>query len=56
MNDVNFVLIPEVPFDFDGDNGFPVHLKKRLLRRNHAVIPRDVVESTGQPPLMRNKR
>lgn len=38
INDVNYVLIPEVPFDLDGKNGLLAHLEKRLKRRNHAVI------------------
>lgn len=45
-HDVNFVLIPEVPFDMDGPNGFLAHLKKRLERRGHAVIV--VAEGAGQ--------
>jgi 6-phosphofructokinase 1 len=46
INDVNFVLIPEVPFDIDGENGLLAHLEKRLKRRNHAVIL--VAEGAGQ--------
>lgn len=46
MNDVNFVLIPEVPFDLEGDNGLLQHLEKRLLRRRHAVLL--VAEGAGQ--------
>ena len=46
INDVNFVLIPEVPFDIDGSNGLLAHLEKRLERRNHAVIL--VAEGAGQ--------
>ncbi len=46
MNDVNFVLIPEVPFGFEGDNGFLHHLEERLKRRGHAVIC--VAEGAGQ--------
>ncbi|MDR3147851.1 MAG: ATP-dependent 6-phosphofructokinase, partial [Treponema sp.] len=37
-HEVNFVLIPEVPFNLEGYNGFLRHLEKRLERRNHAVI------------------
>jgi 6-phosphofructokinase 1 len=37
-HEVNFVLIPEVPFDVDGPNGFLEHLEKRLRNRKHAVI------------------
>jgi len=45
-NDVNYVLIPEVPFDLDGEKGLLGHLKERLERRNHAVIL--VAEGAGQ--------
>lgn len=38
VNDVNYVLVPEVPFDLDGDNGLLNHLEKRLKKRGHAVI------------------
>lgn len=44
--DVNYVLIPEVPFDIEGPNGLLEHLRKRLLRRQHAVIL--VSEGAGQ--------
>ncbi len=46
MNDVNFVLVPEVPFDLDGENGFLAHLERRLHHRHHAVII--VAEGAGQ--------
>jgi 6-phosphofructokinase 1 len=46
MNDVNFVLVPEVRFDLHGPNGFLFHLEKRLKRRGHAVIC--VAEGVGQ--------
>lgn len=45
-NDVNFCLVPEIPFDLDGPKGFFVSLKKRLLRSQHAVIL--VAEGAGQ--------
>jgi 6-phosphofructokinase 1 len=45
-NDVNFVLIPEVPFDMEGKNGLLSHLKKRLENRGHAVVL--VAEGAGQ--------
>lgn len=44
--DVNFVLIPEVPFELEGENGLLNHLKMRLNRRGHAVIL--VAEGAGQ--------
>ncbi|HPV42070.1 MAG TPA: ATP-dependent 6-phosphofructokinase [Spirochaetota bacterium] len=46
MNDANFILVPEVPFDLHGGNGFLAHLKKRMLDRHHAVIC--VAEGAGQ--------
>lgn len=45
-NDVNFVLVPEVPFDLGGDNGLLAHLERRLAARHHAVIL--VAEGAGQ--------
>ena len=45
-NDVNFVLIPEVPFDLEGTNGFLEHLRRRLENSHHAVIC--VAEGAGQ--------
>jgi len=44
--DVNFVLVPEVPFDLEGENGLLENLRKRLEYRNHAVIV--VAEGAGQ--------
>lgn len=46
QQDANFVLIPEVDFDLDGENGLLVHLEQRLLKRKHAVIV--VAEGAGQ--------
>ncbi len=46
VHDANFVLIPEVPFDLDGPNGFLRHLEDRVLRRSHAVVV--VAEGAGQ--------
>jgi 6-phosphofructokinase 1 len=37
-HEVNFVLIPEVPFELDGENGFLHHLERRIKKRDHAVI------------------
>jgi 6-phosphofructokinase 1 len=37
-HEVNFVLIPEVPFELDGPNGFLHHLEERVRTRKHAVI------------------
>jgi len=44
--DVNFVIIPEMDFDLDGEKGFLTVLKKRLERKHHAVIV--VAEGAGQ--------
>jgi 6-phosphofructokinase 1 len=52
QNDTNFVLIPEVPFDLKGENGFLAILKKRIVSRGHAVIL--VAEGAGQDILRKN--
>jgi len=44
--DVNFLLVPEVPFKLDGPRGFLAALKERILDRAHAVIV--VAEGAGQ--------
>ena len=44
--DVNFTLIPEVPFPLDGIEGFLESLRQRILRRQHAVVV--VAEGAGQ--------
>ncbi len=46
MSDPNFVLIPEVPFQLEGDRGLLNVLQNRLERRGHAVIV--VAEGAGQ--------
>ena len=46
QGDANFVLIPEVPFDLDGEKGFLNALKRRMETREHAVIL--VAEGAGQ--------
>ncbi|MDP4224564.1 MAG: ATP-dependent 6-phosphofructokinase [Bacteroidota bacterium] len=46
MQEVNFVLIPEVPFDLYGPRGFLKVLRKRLEERHHAVVV--VAEGAGQ--------
>ena len=43
---VNFVLIPEMDFELEGDNGFLKALEERLLKKKHAVIV--VAEGAGQ--------
>ena len=44
--DVNFCLIPEVPFTLEGERGLLQKLEERLRRRRHAVIV--VAEGAGQ--------
>jgi len=46
QRDVNFVLIPEVGFDLDGERGFLSALERRLASRGHAVVV--VAEGAGQ--------
>ncbi|MBU2948037.1 ATP-dependent 6-phosphofructokinase [Zobellia uliginosa] len=43
---VNFVLVPEMDFQLEGENGFLEALKKRLIEKRHAVIV--VAEGAGQ--------
>ncbi|MFV2068847.1 MAG: ATP-dependent 6-phosphofructokinase [Pirellulales bacterium] len=44
--EVNFCLVPEIPFPLDGDNGFLPALAKRMRERCHAVVV--VAEGAGQ--------
>jgi 6-phosphofructokinase 1 len=44
--DANFVLIPEVMLQLDGEQGFLRHLERRLEQRAHAVVV--VAEGAGQ--------
>lgn len=44
--EVNFTLIPEVPFELEGPNGFLEKLTRRLNARDHAVVV--VAEGVGQ--------
>ena len=46
IQEVNFVLIPEISFDLYGENGFLNVLRKRLEERHHAVVV--VAEGAGQ--------
>ena len=46
QQDVNFVLIPEIDFDLEGESGLLTRLEKRLKQRKHAVIV--VAEGAGQ--------
>jgi 6-phosphofructokinase 1 len=44
--EVNYTLIPEVPFRLQGEGGLLPHLKQRILARKHALIV--VAEGAGQ--------
>jgi len=44
--EVNFVLVPEDPFDLDGENGFLAALEERMRHRGHAVVV--AAEGAGQ--------
>ena len=46
LSEVNFVLVPEVPFGLEGPGGLFALLEKRLRARDHAVII--VAEGAGQ--------
>jgi 6-phosphofructokinase 1 len=46
IQEVNFVLVPEISFDLYGIRGFLKVLRKRLEERHHAVIV--VAEGAGQ--------
>jgi 6-phosphofructokinase 1 len=45
-SDVNFCLVPEVPFSLQGEGGFLQCLERRLSRKHHAVVV--VAEGAGQ--------
>ena len=44
--DVNFCLVPEVPFELGGERGFLPSLRRRLDEKHHAVVV--VAEGAGQ--------
>jgi len=46
IKEVNFVLVPEQPFELEGPGGFLPELSARLKRRGHAVVV--VAEGAGQ--------
>jgi 6-phosphofructokinase 1 len=45
-HEANFCLIPEIPFDLEGPNGFFTKLEQRLAKSQHAVVI--VAEGAGQ--------
>ncbi len=51
QRDVNFILIPEVPFDLHGEKGLLAAVEKRLRDRGHCVIL--VAEGAGQEHMRR---
>jgi 6-phosphofructokinase 1 len=53
-HEVNFVLIPEVPFELDGPNGFLRCLEERIKQRRHAVIV--AAEGILQDQLVKEKK
>jgi 6-phosphofructokinase 1 len=53
-HEVNFVLIPEVPFELDGEHGFLRNLETRINRRGHAVIL--LAEGILQNELVKEKK
>ena len=61
-HETNFVLIPEVPFEMQGENGFLANLERRLEKRGHAVIVvsegagQDLLQSTGATDASGNKK
>ncbi len=46
VNEADYVLIPEVPFELGGDNGLFAHLSRTLDRQRHAMIV--LAEGAGQ--------
>jgi len=44
--DVNFALVPEVPFELEGEGGLFQLLRERIMARGHAVVV--VAEGAGQ--------
>lgn len=46
MPEVNLVLVPELPFDLEGENGLFAAVKQRLEQRKHCLIV--VAEGAGQ--------
>jgi 6-phosphofructokinase 1 len=44
--DADYVLIPEVPFQLDGDDGLLTHVRRRVADRGHAVVV--LAEGAGQ--------
>ncbi len=45
-NEADFVLVPEIPFDLEGENGLLIHLEKRVTKQGHALVV--LAEGAGQ--------
>ncbi len=45
-NEADFVLVPEIPFQLEGENGFLTHLANRIQKQGHAMVV--VAEGAGQ--------
>lgn len=54
QGDANFVLIPEVSFELDGEKGFLKTLENRIKASGHAVIL--VAEGAGQELMKQNEK
>ena len=60
--DANLVLVPELPFDIEGESGVLAYLKRRLAKRDHAVIVvaegagQDLMQATGKTDASGNQR
>jgi len=54
QGDVNIVLIPEIAFELEGENGFLKTLEKRLISSGHCVIL--VAEGAGQELIHNGKQ
>ncbi|MFB3788888.1 MAG: ATP-dependent 6-phosphofructokinase [bacterium] len=50
--EVNFTLVPEVPFDLEPPNGLLAALEQRILKRQHALVV--VAEGAGQDLMTRD--
>ena len=62
MSVVNFVLIPEIPFDLDGENGLLTRLKQRIQDKHRAVIivaegaAQELLEESTETDMSGNKK
>lgn len=54
QGDANFVLIPEVPFELEGEKGFLKALENRMKASGHAVIL--VAEGAGQELMKQDEK